>query len=60
LTAGLELVRAGIKPVVALLSYGDQGGQVLVITDLGILQADHTGAKNFEFLQNIAHYARTR
>jgi hypothetical protein len=31
LTKGLQLVRASAKPLVALLDYGDKGGQVLVI-----------------------------
>ncbi len=58
--SGLELMRAGVKPIVALLDYGDQGGQVLVITDLGIVQADRNGGRNLDFLKNIARYAATR
>jgi hypothetical protein len=57
---GLELIRAAARPIVGLVNYRDQGGQVLVIADLGILQADSMGAKNMEFLKNIAHYASTR
>lgn len=57
---GLELVRAAGRPLVVLVDYGEKGGQVLVIADLGILQTDSAAAKNMEFLKNIAHYARTR
>ena len=38
LQTGLELIRAAGRPLVALVEYGEQGGQVLVIADLGILQ----------------------
>ena len=57
---GLELIRYAGSPLVGSVDYGDQGGQVLVIADIGILQADSNGAKNFEFLKNIAHYASSR
>ena len=55
---GTELFRAAGSPMVGLVEYGDKGGQVLVIADLGILQADALGARNLEFLKNIARYAR--
>jgi len=54
---GTELFRAAGSPIVGLVDYGDKGGQVLVIADLGILQAGSQGAKNIEFLKNIARYA---
>lgn len=57
---GLELMRADYKTIVGLVDYGEQGGQVLVIADMGILQADSMGAKNLDFLKNIARYAKTR
>jgi hypothetical protein len=57
---GLELIRAAGYPLVVLVEYGENGGQVLVIADLGILQIDSVGAKNIEFLKNIARYAHTR
>ena len=57
---GLELIQAAGFPIVGLVDYGEQGGQVLVIADLGILRVDNTGAKNMDFLKNIARYARTR
>lgn len=57
---GLELLRADFRPIVGLVDYGDQGGQVLVIADLGILQTNSVGAKNLQFLKNIARYASLR
>jgi hypothetical protein len=57
---GMELFRAAGSPIVGLVEYGDKGGQVLVIADLGILQADALGARNLEFLKNIARYAGTQ
>jgi hypothetical protein len=56
---GTELYRVAGSPMVGLVEYGDRGGQVLVIADLGILQGDSQGARNIEFLKNIARYART-
>jgi hypothetical protein len=60
MTTGLELVRSAGHPIVALVDYGELGGQVLVIGELGILLANSDGAKNLELLKNIAHYASTR
>lgn len=55
---GTVLFQADGYPIVGLVDYGDQGGQVLVIADLGILQIDFQGPKNMEFVKNIAAYAR--
>jgi hypothetical protein len=55
--SGTELYRVANSPIVGLVDYGDHGGQVLVIADLGILQADSKGSRNIEFLKNIASYA---
>jgi hypothetical protein len=57
---GIELVSAAGIPIVGLVDYGNKGGQVLVIADIGILQGDSNGARNMDFLQNIAEYAKTR
>lgn len=57
---GIELVRAASNPVVGLVEFGNKGGEVLVIADIGILQGDSNGAKNMDFLMNIAEYAKTR
>jgi hypothetical protein len=58
--AGSELYRASGIPIVGLVDYGEQGGQVLVVADVGMLQLDKNGAKNLEFLKNIARFATTR
>ncbi len=57
--SGLVLARSDGNTVIGLLDYGNLGGQVLALADLGILQADG-GAKNLKFIQNLAHYARLR
>ena len=57
--SGIELYRVAAAPIVGLVDYGNHGGQVLVIADLGILQADMNGSKNIEFLKNLARYAIT-
>jgi Peptidase family M28 len=59
MNSGLVLARAGGMAAIGLLDYGSLGGQVLVIADLGLLQADDH-AKNMIFIQNLAHYARWR
>jgi hypothetical protein len=58
--SGLDLAQTNGRPIIGLVDYGDQGGQVLVIADLGILKDDGVGAKNMDFVKNIASYARTR
>jgi hypothetical protein len=59
LAEGEVLAQANGEPVVALVDYGDAGGQVLVLADVGIL-----GSKgephNLTFWQNLAQYARSR
>jgi hypothetical protein len=56
---GLDLARSAGNPVIGLVEYGEQGGQVLVIAELGIIH-DTSGSKNMEFMKNIAQYARMR
>jgi hypothetical protein len=46
--------------VIGLADYGSQGGQVLVIADLSLLRDNADGAKNLNFVKNIARYARSR
>ncbi len=58
--SGVELAQSAGNPIIGLVDFGEQAGQVLVIAELGILQADGSGGKNLEFLKNIANYARTR
>ena len=55
-TGGVELA----KGVIGLVDYGNRGGQVLVIADLGLLKDNADGAKNLNFIKNIAQYARSR
>ena len=56
---GSVLIRGSGSPLVGLVDYGTKGGQVLVIGELSILQESRGGAKNMQFIKNIAHYAST-
>jgi hypothetical protein len=59
--AGEVLATAdGGKPVMVIVDIGSQGGQVLVVADLGLLMDNGSGAKNFQLIKNIAQYARER
>lgn len=55
-TGGVQLAPGAI----GLVDYGSQGGQVLVVSDLGLLKNNEDGAKNLNFVKNIARYARSR
>ncbi len=59
---GQDLARAGGKSVVALIPFGNQGGEVLVVGDLGIFdrRRDEERAANLDFWLNLAEYARER
>ncbi len=57
--SGQVLARSGGMPVIGLLDVGERGGQVLVIADLGLVQADDD-ARNLNFIRNLARYARWR
>jgi len=52
------LAQAGGAPVVALVDYGSQGGQVLVLADVGLLGAEWGPPANMTFWRNLAQYAR--
>jgi len=54
---GEVLARAGDEPVLALVSFGQSGGQVLVAADLGIFGDTPTGPLNLSLWQNLADYA---
>jgi hypothetical protein len=54
------LAGAGGQPAVALLEYGQAGGQVLVLADLGILGSAFGPPHNLPFWQNLAQFARER
>ncbi len=56
LAGGQVLAQADGEPVVALIDYGDAGGQVLALADMGILAS----VDNLTFWQNLAEYARSR
>jgi hypothetical protein len=60
LESGLVLANAGGRPVLALVEYGDAGGQVLVVGDLGLLSDFGAGGKNLVLLMNLARYAWER
>ena len=56
LAEGQVLAQVGGEPVVALIDYGNAGGQVLALADMGILASGH----NLTFWQNLARHARSR
>ena len=55
---GVVLAEAGEAPVVALVDYGQSGGQVLALADVGILGAEWGTPANLRFWQNLAEFAR--
>jgi pimeloyl-ACP methyl ester carboxylesterase len=60
--AGETLARVNGRPAVGLVEYGEAGGQVLVLADVGILGFAGPGPSegdNLTFLRNLARYART-
>jgi hypothetical protein len=46
--------------VATLVDYGDAGGQVLVLADVGTLGAKWGPPVNLPFWRNLAEYARSR
>jgi hypothetical protein len=59
LDGGQTLAQAEGQPVLALVDYGEAGGQVLVLADLGIL-GSRGEPHNLPFWRNLARYARSR
>lgn len=57
---GSVLIRGIGSPLVGLVDYGTNGGQVLVISELGLIQESLKGGKNMQFIKNLAHFASTR
>jgi len=55
---GQVLAQANGKAVVGLVDYGDEGGQVLVLADVGLLGAQWV--EPLRFWQNLGEYARSR
>jgi hypothetical protein len=60
LAEGQVLGRAGAEPAIGLVEYGDAGGQVLVLADVGLLGSNIDWPVNLAFWQNLARYARSR
>jgi hypothetical protein len=54
------LAQVGGKPVVGLVSYGQAGGEVLALADVGMLGSGVGTPQNLGFWQNLARYARSR
>jgi hypothetical protein len=60
LASGQILANVGGQVVLALVDYGSAGGQVLVVSDLTLLQDLGRDGKNLQLLQNLARYAWER
>jgi hypothetical protein len=57
---GLVLAQTSGAPIAGLIDYGNTGGQVLVLADVGILGAGWDEPANLPFWQNLARYAASR
>jgi hypothetical protein len=63
LSAGETLAQVNGETAIGLTDYGGAGGQVLALSDLGSLDLYNPGEgerDNFDFLRNLARYARGR
>jgi len=60
LDEGQVLAWAEGRIVIGLVDYGDTGGQVLALADLGLLGNDAGMPRSLRLWQNLAQYARTR
>lgn len=61
--SGGTLAEVNGMPVVGLVDYGETGGQVLVLVDVGILGIAGLGpseSDNLSFVRNLARFARNR
>jgi pimeloyl-ACP methyl ester carboxylesterase len=59
---GETLAQVGGRPALGLVEYGEAGGQVLVLADVGMLGfagSEPPERDNLAFLRNLARYART-
>jgi hypothetical protein len=59
LEEGQVLARVGGEVAVAVVPYGNSGGRVVALADVGMLGASE-GPENLVFWQNLARYARSR
>jgi hypothetical protein len=58
---GESLAKSNDQIVVGLVKYGDKGGQVIILADVGIMYFAKMGMPyNQPFWQNMADYARLR
>jgi hypothetical protein len=58
---GESLAKSNGQTVVGLVHYGDRGGEVIILADLGIMYFAKMGTPyNQPFWQNLADYARSR
>jgi hypothetical protein len=48
------------EPVAALVDYGDAGGQILILADVGILSSGREKPANVALWKKLAEYARSR
>jgi hypothetical protein len=60
LEEGQVLAWADGKVVIGLVDYGDAGGQVLALADIGLLGNDTGMPRGLRLWQNLAQYARVR
>jgi hypothetical protein len=63
LQSGEVLAEINDQVALGLVAYGEAGGQVLVLSDVGMLDLYDFGQRdqdNFTFLRNLARYARER
>jgi hypothetical protein len=60
LKSGEVLYTSDGLPIVALIEHGENGGQLLVIGDLGLLIDNGNSGDNLQFLKNLAAFAQDR
>jgi len=58
--SGDELFEINGHPVIGIVDYGEQGGEVLIVSDISLLFDNSGDATNLTFIKNIANYAATR
>ena len=59
MNTGQELFEISGHPVIGLIEYGDQGGEVLIVADISLLFDSSGDANNLPFIKNIVNYAHT-
>jgi len=59
MNAGINLVQVNGQPSVGMVEYGDQGGEVLIVSDISLLFDSSGDANNLPFIKNIVNYAGT-